>query len=129
MTKLAICLLFALASCSKSDPVPERQPTPTPTSTAKDPASAKKLIESGAVVLDVRTADEFAGGHLPQAVNVPVQELATRMAEIEKLAGGDRAKPVVVYCGTGRRAAKAKSELEAAGYTRVVNGGGLDDLR
>jgi phage shock protein E len=126
MKKLAISIVLAIASCSKTEPVAERPP---PTSTAKDPAAAKALIERGAVVLDVRTADEYAGGHLSNALNVPVQELSSRMSEIEKLAGGDREKPIVVYCGAGGRAAKAKAQLETAGYTRVVNGGGLDDLR
>jgi len=120
---------LALAGCSKSD-TPNSQPAPAaPAAAAKDPATAKKLIAGGAVVVDVRTPEEFGDGHVASATNIPVQELATRIAEVDKLVGADKAKPVVVYCSAGKRAARAKAQLEAAGYTHVVNGGGYDDLR
>ena len=90
---------------------------------------ARKWIASGAVVLDVRTAEEFGETHLPQAINIPVQELAQRLVDVDKLAGGDKTKQIVVYCASGARAAKAKAHLEQAGYTQVVNGGGFDDVR
>ena len=93
----------------------------------KDSTTAKQLIAQGATVLDVRNADEYAGGHLAQATNMPVNSLD--VAAVDKLTGGDKAKPVVVYCAKGGRAQKAKEKLEAAGYTHVVNGGGYDDLR
>lgn len=80
-------------------------------------------------MVDVRTADEYADAHLPNAINIPVQELGGRLAEVDKLVANDKAKPVVVYCASGSRAAKAKAQLDAAGYTQVVNGGGLDDLQ
>lgn len=126
---LALVLLFG--GCSKTEP-----PAPPPavsssavSSSAKDPAAARTLIERGAIVIDVRTAEEFAEEHLPNAVNIPVGEVKGRLAEVERLVGGDRGKPVVVYCGSGRRSAKAKDTLDAAGFSQVVNGGGLDDLR
>ena len=127
MLALALGLGLGAASCSGSAPAPA-QPAPA-ASTAKDPQAARALISGGAVVLDVRTTDEYAEGHLPSAVNVPVQALAQRMAEVDALVAGDKARPVVVYCTMGSRAAKAKQTLEAAGYSRVVNGGGLDDLK
>lgn len=87
------------------------------------------IAAGGAVVLDVRTPEEFGDDHLPTATNVPVDDLANRLADVDRLAGGDKAKPIVVYCHAGGRAARAKHELEAAGYTNVTNGGGLRDLR
>jgi len=126
-------LLLSLVGCSKSESsastAQASEPKPSAPKPAKDPASARKLIADGAFVLDVRTPDEYAAGHLANAANVPIQEFAQRMAEVEKLAGVDKARPVVVYCAAGRRATKAKQQLEAAGYTNVVNGGGFDDLR
>jgi phage shock protein E len=98
-------------------------------STRKDPAAARQLIAAGAAVIDVRTAEEFADGRLDRATNIPVQELATRMAEVDALVGNDKSRPVVLYCQSGRRATTAKQQLEAAGYTNVVNGGGLDDVQ
>lgn len=87
------------------------------------------MIDGGAVVIDVRTADEYAQDHLPNARNIPVQELSTHLGEVAKLVGNDKTRPIVLYCARGSRAGKAKAQLEAAGYTHVVNGGGLDDLR
>lgn len=93
-------------------------------------ADAKTLVRSGsAVVLDVRTPGEFSGGHLDRATNIPVDELPSRLADVDKLTGGDKSKPIVVYCARGSRAARAKMALDGAGYTAVVNGGGIDDLR
>jgi phage shock protein E len=124
MMRILFVLVLSLASCSRSE-----TPPPTATKSVKDPAAARALIQGGAAVIDVRDPAEFAGGHLPSAINVPVSEMTTRVSEVERLLGGDRSKPVVVYCGSGRRSAKAKEALEAAGFSQVVNGGGLDDLR
>lgn len=128
---LSLLFVLAITGCAKDDKPAAPAPTATHTGgpVKKDPATARKLIEGGAVVVDVRTPGEFEGGHLDRAANVPIQELAQRIAEVDKLVGGDKAKPVVVYCGSGGRASKAKAQLEAAGYTNVVNGGGYDDLR
>ena len=64
-------------------------------------------------VLDVRTPEEYAEGHVPGAVNVPHDQLASRLAEVPK------DKDVVVYCRSGRRAALATDVLAANGYKRV----------
>ncbi|MEP6864680.1 MAG: rhodanese-like domain-containing protein [Deltaproteobacteria bacterium] len=127
MTRMVIVAALALASCSKSES-PKSEHIAT-TVVNKDPAAARKLIAAGATVLDVRTPEEFADGHLPSATNLPVEDVAQRIAEVDKLVGGDKTKPVVVYCSKGGRAAKAKQALEASGYTNVVNGGGFGDLR
>jgi phage shock protein E len=65
-------------------------------------------------LLDVRTSEEFAEGHVPGAKNVPVRELDGRLADIPK----DR--PVVVYCHSGGRAKLASNLLRERGYTNVV---------
>jgi phage shock protein E len=127
---LGIASASAAAACSRSEPpAPTSQTTNAPARPAKDPTTARKLIASGAVVVDVRTADEYAEGHLPTAVNIPVQEMPTRIDEVAKLVANDKTRPIVVYCAAGSRAAKAQAQLTAAGYSQVVNGGGLDDLR
>ncbi len=108
---------------------PDNAPAAARDPKAIDSAAARDMIDKGAVVLDVRTKDEFAEDHLEKATNIPVQEFGTRIAEVDKLTGGDKSKPIVVYCSAGARAAKAKAQLDAAGYKNVVNGGGLDDLQ
>lgn len=129
---LRIALALALLGCSsskedKAAPAPTTAP-PTAAVKPKDPAAARDLITKGATVIDVRTTGEFEEAHLPQATNIPVDDLGGRLAEVDALVGGDKTKPVVVYCASGARSRKAQQQLEAAGYTQVVNGGGYDDL-
>ena len=81
---------------------------------------AHGLVEDGAALIDVRSTQEFASGHIEGARNIPVGEIGTRLAEV-----GDKDKPVVVYCRSGMRSAKAKSTLESAGFTQVHNLGGM----
>ncbi len=71
----------------------------------------RKLVEQGALLLDVRTPSEFAEGHLARATNIPVQQLPARLHEV-----GARSRPVVVYCRSGGRSSQAAAMLSAAGY-------------
>ncbi len=79
-------------------------------------AEAHALVGRGARLVDVRSAVEFAAGHIDGAVNIPVQELKGRMDEV-----GPKSEPVVVYCRSGQRSASAKRTLEANGYTKVFD--------
>lgn len=72
---------------------------------------ARDLVSEGGIVLDVRTREEYAAGHVDGAVNIPVQELAARMDEI-----GTPGRKVVVYCRSGARSAAASQLLVRAGY-------------
>ncbi|MBF5045339.1 rhodanese-like domain-containing protein [Aggregicoccus sp. 17bor-14] len=74
------------------------------------------MVEAGAALIDVRTPEEFREGHVPGARNIPVQELARRLAEV-----GPPGTPVVVYCRAGARAASAAELLQRAGYPEVLN--------
>jgi len=86
-----------------------------------DPILSK--IRGGAVILDVRSPDEFGDGFYPGAKNIPVNELPHRLADV-----GPRSKPVVVYCASGGRSAVAAQILKANGFTDVTNAGGLGDM-
>jgi rhodanese-related sulfurtransferase len=81
------------------------------------PADVLARIERGdaPLLLDVRTPAEFAAGHVPGAVNVPIDSLAGRLDEL----GRGRDREVVVYCERGPRAAKAQAALAAAGFSAV----------
>lgn len=83
----------------------------------------KALLDGQALVVDVRTPGEFASGHHPRAVHIPVDEVESRLKEF-----GDKTKPVVVYCQSGNRSGQAKRTLEANGFTAVTNAGGYRDL-
>jgi rhodanese-related sulfurtransferase len=75
------------------------------------------------VLVDVRTAEEFASGHIPGAVNIDVQHLQLRMREIP------RDQPVVLYCRSGNRSATAARILKAEGYEDVYDLGGIIEWR
>lgn len=96
-----------------------------------DAAAVRKVGGAEAVgmldartVIDVRTAAEFAEGHVAGAVNMDV-EAGDFAAQIKTL---DPKAPYLVYCRSGRRSAIAADQMAAAGFTDVVDGGGLADL-
>ena len=74
-----------------------------------------------AVLLDVRTAEEFAEGHLPQAVNLPLQSIAVQAQS----ALPQKDIPLFVYCRSGVRSAKAAAELRQMGFACVQDMGGI----
>jgi rhodanese-related sulfurtransferase len=114
------------AAKAKAGPVDE-QGLPEGPYADRDPALAKQLVDGGALLLDVRTPEEYASGHVAGAVNISHDEVAGRIGEIEGLVDGDKHKPVVIYCRSGGRAGMAKKDLTAAGFDRVTNLGGLED--
>lgn len=81
----------------------------------------KTAVDSGAYVLDVRTPQEFAEGHIASAVNLPLDEVETRASEVP----GDR--PVYVICRSGDRSAQASDILKKAGKNVKNVGGGMND--
>ncbi|RSK31067.1 rhodanese-like domain-containing protein [Hymenobacter metallilatus] len=85
---------------------------------------AQALRQPGAVLLDVRRPDEFAGGHLPGAINIDV----TAPGFAQRVAALDKTRPLYVYCRSGARSANAASQLTTAGFEQVANllGGVLD---
>jgi rhodanese-related sulfurtransferase len=77
-----------------------------------------QLINRGkTVVVDVRSAEDFAAGHLRDAKNIPLADLSARIGELDKF----KAKTVVVVCQSGARADKAAKTLAAAGFTDVFS--------
>ncbi|CAN5748455.1 hypothetical protein BH11MYX2_BH11MYX2_05230 [soil metagenome] len=129
--RFAIAALLLVSACSKSEPAKteEKPVAHAPGPINKYPAKAKEMMAKGAVVVDVREPDEYAGEHLPQATNIPLGQVDASLPQFEKLTGGDKSKAIVLHCARGGRAEQAKAKLEAAGYTNVVNGGGLKDLQ
>lgn len=108
-----------LAACASTPPPPPAD-APAPAASAApaaapgqvDGATAHKLVADGAVLVDVRSPDEFATKHLDGAVNIPVEDLASKDV-------GAKDKPMVLYCTHGRRSAQAAETLRGRGYTRV----------
>ncbi len=80
---------------------------------------ARKLLAEGAALIDVRSPSEFASGHVSGAKNVPVDQLGARLDEIP------RDKPVLLYCRSGARSARAVDILRKAGFDQVHNIGSM----
>lgn len=103
MRRLALAALLLTAACGRRGAV---------TAPAEFAALAAK---PGAVVLDVRTPEEYAAGRIGGAKLLPHTELEARRAELP----ADKAAPVLVYCASGGRSAKAAKALDAMGFTSV----------
>ena len=79
--------------------------------------------ESGYIILDVRTPEEFAEKHIPGALNIPNETIGTE--EIPELP--DKDQLILVYCRSGNRSKQASEKLVALGYTNIVEFGGIND--
>jgi len=79
------------------------------------PEELYRALESGAVVVDVRTPQEFAAGHVPGAINLPVEAIASWADQVPK------DKPVYLYCRSGNRSRQAAEYLKKKGYTNLYN--------
>lgn len=95
-----------------------------PSGNSVGPVEATQLINrEDAYILDVREADEYASGHLPEAKNIPTSKLAERIGELEKF----KDKPIIVCCASGMRSNKACGELKKNGFEKLFNlSGGVD---
>lgn len=122
---LTLWLALATAACRSDAPASDAEPTAGLPD--RDPELACAKAREGGVIVDVRTPEEFSGGHVEGAVNIPVDRIDAELDQLAKLTDGDKDKPVVVYCRSGARADRAKSALLRSGYTQVTNVGGLND--
>lgn len=82
------------------------------------PADAVRLINSGALVIDVRAADAYAAGHIIAARNIPQPELG---AQADSLKKKHLEKPIVVCCDSGVTSGASAGVLKSLGFTKVVN--------
>ena len=117
MAAFAVIGVLLLAACGSSSNAVTKVDATSFVTTAS---------QSDVAVIDVRTPEEFAAGHLDGAVNMNVEgpEFAAQILTL------DTASTVAVYCRSGRRSAVAADELVGAGFTSIVNlDGGLEDLQ
>ena len=123
MKKLIPILLSALmfTGCAGTS----NHQTNTYRSITMDEAVAMMEQETGYIILDVRRPDEFAAGHIPNAINVPNESIGTD--EIPELPNKDQL--IMVYCRSGRRSKEASAKLVKLGYTNIVEFGGILDWK
>lgn len=114
---LSAALATSLFACGSA----QQQSNKTENTAGKE-SSLKSLKNQGALLLDVRTPEEFAAGSVKGAVNIPLNELEGRLAEVKNQ------KHIIVFCQSGNRSAKAAKILNDNGITNVTNGGGWRDV-
>jgi phage shock protein E len=131
LNRIFLGLVGAIAGCSAIADVPQAAPTqqatPAPQAAQAQQATPAQQVsqdallemqankDSSLLLLDVRTPEEFAAGHVPGAVNIPYDQVASRLNEIPK------SDEVVLYCHSGRRAGLAMETLAANGYTKLAH--------
>ena len=123
MKKLIPILLSALmfTGCAATN----NSQTNTYRQIAMDEAVDMMAQETGYIILDVRRPDEFAAGHIPNAINVPNESIGT--TDIPELP--DKDQLIMVYCRSGRRSKEASEKLVKLGYTNIVEFGGILDWK
>ncbi len=123
MKKLIPILLSALmfTGCAATN----NSQTNTYRQITMDDAVTVMAQETGYIILDVRRPDEFAAGHIPNAINVPNESIGTD--EIPELPNKDQL--IMVYCRSGRRSKEASEKLVKLGYTNIVEFGGILDWK
>jgi len=82
----------------------------------------KNIIAHGALIIDVRTPEEYKEGHIEGSLNIPVEKIGEAMSWLIKDV------PVVIVCESGNRSAHAVTILKANGFEKVYNGGSWDSL-
>lgn len=134
MKRLFLLSLGLIVLCSVLPPALAGGEAPTPTATETPQSLSGDLdaartgwqrIHDGALLIDVRSTEEFEGGHLEGALNIVHTDIDALAAAI----GNDHDRSVVLYCASGRRAGRAEAALEERGYTGIFNASGLDALQ
>ena len=78
---------------------------------------ARERLKGGALVIDVRSAGEFASGHLANAINLPVDQIEATLPQRVK----DKSRVLLLHCQSGARSGAAKKKLKALGYANAFN--------
>lgn len=83
----------------------------------EDKADFEALLENGAILLDVRTREEYKQGAVPNSMNIPLDSLSNNLSKLKK------DKPIIAVCASGMRSRSAVAILKSKGFTEVYNGG------
>lgn len=121
---LIIFSILGLTGCSSSEnrPNTESNSNTYQQITVQEAANIMQS-ETNYILLDVRTAQEYASGHIPGAVNLPNETITSEA--IQQLP--DKEQLILVYCRSGNRSKQASEKLVNLGYTNIVEFGGIND--
>ena len=128
--KLSILLATALiiitmaSACSKENGIGTSSDKSFMTISSEE---AKRIMENeeNYIILDVRTEEEYKKGHIPEAINIPNEEIT--LETTNNLT--DKDQLILVYCRSGNRSKEASKKLVELGYTNVYDFGGINDWK
>ena len=120
MLPMLLLLSLALTGCAASAPVSEANAYRRIT---MQEAQEMMAMEENHIILDVRTQQEYAAGHIPGAIVIPNETIGKE--EIPQLP--DKDQLIMVYCRSGNRSKQASDKLVKLGYTNIVEFGGIID--
>ena len=112
---VSIIMIMGLTGCEKQNM--------SYTQISMEEAVAMMEQEKDYIILDVRTVEEFAEKHIPDAINIPNETIGTE--EISELP--DKNQLILVYCRSGNRSKQAAEKLAALGYTNIYEFGGINE--
>lgn len=137
---LVLVLAFSLVACKKAEDKPAEPPAEGTESVPADQADSVQTGEKATmtgdevvalqadaeqegkyVIVDVRSAEEYAAGHIKDAKNIPLDDIKNDASVLD----ADKDKKIVLYCNSGKKSGEAQDALLAAGYTDVVNADGV----
>lgn len=115
MILVSIIMIMGLIGCEKKDMSYKE--------ISMEEAVAIMATEENYIILDVRTTEEFAEKHIPNAINIPNETIGSEeLAELP-----DKNQLILVYCRSGNRSKQASEKLAALGYTNIYEFGGIND--
>ena len=115
MILVSVIMIMGLTGCEKKDM--------SYTQISMEEAVAMMATEENYIILDVRTTEEFAEKHIPNAINIPNETIGSEeLAELP-----DKNQLILVYCRSGNRSKQASEKLAALGYTNIYEFGGIND--
>lgn len=115
MILVSVIIIMGLTGCEKKDM--------SYTQISMEEAVAMMATEENYIILDVRTTEEFAEKHIPNAINIPNETIGSEeLAELP-----DKNQLILVYCRSGNRSKQASEKLVALGYTNIYEFGGINN--
>ena len=127
--KRFLCLTFTLFAAACGNAAQTQPPASTPVTPAASSAAASDAASAVApkqvLLIDVRSPEEFAAGHLDGAINIPHEQIGEQIARFTQ----DKNAEIQLYCRSGRRSGVALETLQGMGYKNLNNLGAYDDLK
>lgn len=123
--KRFLCLTVTVFAAACGNAAQTQTPASAPAASAAVSDAASAVTPKQVLLIDVRSPEEFATGHLDGAINIPHEQIAEQIARFTQ----DKNAEIQLYCRSGRRSGVALETLQGMGYKNLSNLGAYDDLK